>query len=235
MNDVRRLIVNADDFGLSSGINRGIIEACERGIVTSASLMVRADAAKSAAEYARNGRRLSVGLHLDLGEWIYRDGAWTPLYQVVDAEDETAVENEVRRQLDAFSDLMRQPPTHLDSHQHAHRDDPLRSIATRMARELDVPLRHFCPAVRYCGHFYGQTAKGEPMSEAIRVEALLALFRSLGAGITELACHPGYADDARTTYRGERANEVATLCDSRVRRLLSAERIELADFSSVTG
>jgi len=51
--DERRLIVNADDFGQSPGINRGIMEAHERGIVTSVSLMVRWPAAVEAAAYAR--------------------------------------------------------------------------------------------------------------------------------------------------------------------------------------
>src|SRR5436190_23980393 len=64
----RAVIVNADDFGQSAGINRGIIEAHERGIVTSASLMVRWPAAPAAAAYACAHRGLSVGLHVDLGE-----------------------------------------------------------------------------------------------------------------------------------------------------------------------
>ena len=51
--DTRRLIVNADDFGQSAGINEGIIRCHERGIVTSASLMVRWPHAAAAAEYAR--------------------------------------------------------------------------------------------------------------------------------------------------------------------------------------
>jgi len=65
----RLLIVNADDFGLSDGVNRGIVEAHERGIVTSASLMVWHDAARAAAAYARGRPQLDVGVHLDLGEW----------------------------------------------------------------------------------------------------------------------------------------------------------------------
>ena len=61
--DVRCVIINADDFGLSAGINRGIIEAHERGIVTSASLMVRWPAAEYARAHrcgARRGRRGSL-------------------------------------------------------------------------------------------------------------------------------------------------------------------------------
>ena len=58
----RYLIVNADDFGQSEGINRGIITAHEKGIVTSASLMVRWDAARQAAKYAGSNRALGIGL-----------------------------------------------------------------------------------------------------------------------------------------------------------------------------
>src|SRR5437899_1259327 len=74
---VRILIVNADDFGQTAGINRGIIEAHERGIVTSVSLMTRWPAAHEAARYCLSHRSLSLGLHFDLGEWRFRDGGWS--------------------------------------------------------------------------------------------------------------------------------------------------------------
>ena len=67
---MRRLIVNADDFGLTSGINRAIVEARERGIVTSATLMANAGAFDQAAEMARateaDGWAFSVGCHVVL-------------------------------------------------------------------------------------------------------------------------------------------------------------------------
>src|SRR5437870_8870577 len=111
----RSVIVNADDFGLSSGVNRGIIEAHQHGIVTSASLMVRWPAAVEAAAMARECPKLSVGLHLDLGEWTYRGGQWVQLYEVVDLEDADAVRREVREQFDRFCESTSHPPTHLDS------------------------------------------------------------------------------------------------------------------------
>src|SRR5258706_4403995 len=101
----RRLIVNADDFGLSVGVNRGIIEAHERGIVTSASLMVRPPAAPEAAAYARRNLGLGVGLHLDLGEWIFKDREWARLYEVVNAEDAEAGSHEVALQLEEIRKL----------------------------------------------------------------------------------------------------------------------------------
>src|SRR5438552_1298467 len=84
----RYLIVNADDFGLSVGVNRGIIRAHEEGIVTSASLMVRWPAAAEAAAYARTAARLGVGLHVDLAEWVYQAQEWVLRYQVVPADEE---------------------------------------------------------------------------------------------------------------------------------------------------
>ena len=60
---MRRLIVNADDFGLTAGVTDGIVEAHVNGIVTSTSLMVDAAGAAYAVSRAREHPGLSVGLH----------------------------------------------------------------------------------------------------------------------------------------------------------------------------
>lgn len=230
MTMTRSLIVNADDFGLSAGVNRGIIEAHERGIVTSASMMVRWPAAGGAATYARSHPQLAVGLHVDLGEWAYRGERWEPVYEVVAADDRDAVVAEVARQLDVFRQLLGGEPTHLDSHQHVHRDEPLRSVLTALARDLAVPLRHCDPRVQYCGQFYGQTGKGLPFPDAISMDGLIRVLAGLPPGVTELACHPGVGDDLDSMYRGERAAEVMALCDPRVRETITAHGIDLISF-----
>src|SRR6266571_2896442 len=112
----RFLIVNADDFGQSSGINRGIIKAHADGIVTSASLMVRWPAAAEAAAYARAHPRLSLGLHFDLAECTHDRGTWVPVYMRVNWDDSKEVEQELREQLNLFRELVGQDPTHLASH-----------------------------------------------------------------------------------------------------------------------
>jgi predicted glycoside hydrolase/deacetylase ChbG (UPF0249 family) len=226
---MRRLIVNADDFGATPGINRGIARAHEEGIVTSASLMVRREAAGEAAAYARRRPQLGVGLHVDLGEWRLENGDWRTTYARVPLDDADAVAAEATSQLESFRRLLGRDPTHLDSHQHVHRREPARSVLRRLARELGVPLRHYS-AVRYCGAFYGQDECARPLADAIEVEALLSLVAALPAGTTELCCHPGEPDGLEAAYGAERARELESLCDPRVRALVADEEIVLCTF-----
>jgi predicted glycoside hydrolase/deacetylase ChbG (UPF0249 family) len=233
MSTRRYLVVNADDLGQSTGVNRGVIEAHERGIVTSASLMVRWPAAPEAAAYGRERPDLGLGLHLDLGEWAYREGAWMPVYEVAPTDDGAAVAEEAARQLAAFRGLVGRDPTHLDSHQHVHRREPVRSVLVGVARELSVPLRHCSPGLRHRGDFYGQTAEGSPLPGAVSADALIGIIAAIPPGVTELACHPGLADDElESAYRDARAEEVEALCDPRVLAAIGAEEIELCSFDS---
>src|SRR5688572_15224049 len=229
----RAAIVNADDFGQGAGINRGIVEAHERGIVTSASLMVRWPTAPAAAAYARAHPRLSVGLHVDLGESIYRGGEWISLYERVNRRDARAVEAEIRAQLSLCRELLRRDPTNVDSHQHVHTEEPARSILEGIAVELGVPLRHYSTRVQHEGRFYGQGRTGAPLAAGITAAHLIDLLRALPAGITEVACHPGFAADLDTMYRTERQLEVKALCDPAVRRTVGDEGIELIGFAEL--
>jgi predicted glycoside hydrolase/deacetylase ChbG (UPF0249 family) len=231
----RILIVNADDLGLSSGVNRGIARAHDEGVVTSASAMVRRDAIEEAVEVARARPRLSVGLHVDLSEWVYRDGEWVPLYEVVVEEDRAAVEAEVAAQLASFVALFGRQPTHLDSHQHRHMEDPVRSVVVETSRRLGVPVRGCTPGIEYRGDFYGQIGAGEPYPEAITVDALLRVLTSLPDGTTELGCHPAAEAEEGSSYSSERPLELEVLCDSRVRAAVRDSGIELRSFAALPG
>jgi chitin disaccharide deacetylase len=229
----RFLIVNADDFGRSAGINRGVFKTVEDGIVTSASLMVRWPAAGDAAAWARSRPGFGVGLHADLGEWVPRDDAWACVYEVAPLHDRDSVRRELDRQLSLFRSLLGRPPTHLDSHQHVHHIEPVAALLQAVADEVGIPLRGRSPHVRYCGGFYGQTPKGAPLPSAIGVAGLISLLEGLPAGTTELSCHPGLDNDVDSPYRAERSQEVVTLCDSQVRRALVAREITLCSFSDL--
>jgi chitin disaccharide deacetylase len=226
---VRRLIVNADDFGLSAAVNAGVVRAHREGIVTSASLMVRQPAARAAAAAVRECPELSVGLHVDLGEWVRRDGGWHPRYVRVDDSDAEAVAGEVERQVEAFQTLLQRDPTHLDSHQHVHRDEPTRTILVRTAQELGVPLRHHSLA-RYYGGFYGQGKDGSALADAIGPIALAKLIQTLPAGTTELCCHPAEWVHQDWDYGVERIAELNSLCHPAVRAAVAASGVELMSF-----
>lgn len=136
MSATRRLIVNADDFGLSAGVNRGILEAHAAGVVTSASLMVNTAAFAVAAAAARQAPSLSVGLHLNLTvgapvsppqtvpSLCGRDGRLLPLRNLVTrAFTGRLVASEVERECAAQMARARAAGvrlTHLDGHLHAH-------------------------------------------------------------------------------------------------------------------
>jgi predicted glycoside hydrolase/deacetylase ChbG (UPF0249 family) len=222
----RQLIVNADDLGLSAGVNRGIARAHEEGILTSASLLVRAPHAEAAARYARAHRELGTGLHLDLEEWHYAGTPWIGAHESLDRGDRDAVAAEIAAQLDRFVALMGRQPSHLDSHHHLHREDPARGIVLEHGARLDVPIRHLSPGIRFEGGFYA----GGGAKERISAEALCALLRALAPGVTELGCHPALDDTSGSSYSDERTLETETLCSPAVRATVAEERISLRSF-----
>jgi chitin disaccharide deacetylase len=228
----RFLIVNADDFGLSDPVNAGIAEAHEQGIVTSASLMVRRPAVAAAVEAARHHPGLAVGIHLDLGEWVYEGGQWRVAYERCSSQEPSEVERECRAQVETFRHLLGRDPTHVDSHQHVHMSEPVASVAAALAEELGVPLR--AHAIRYEGGFYGQTGKGEPWPEGIAVEYLVELVESLPQGWTEIGCHPGLGvGGSESSYAAEREQEVRSLCEPSVRSALERAGVALRSFADV--
>jgi predicted glycoside hydrolase/deacetylase ChbG (UPF0249 family) len=231
----RILIVNADDFGRTPSVNEGIARAHEGGIVTSASLMVRWPAARAAAARARDLERLSIGLHLDLGEWLSRNGHWSLVYRVVPLDEPAAVAAEAQRQLAEFRRLLNRDPTHLDSHQHVHNDAAISGVLRELAAELGVPLREHDPRIRFEGGFFGQESDGTPVYGAITADGLTALLDEMPAGITELCCHPGGGRDSWSVYDRERAAEVQALCDPAVRAAIEERGIELRSFAELAG
>lgn len=203
MAEPRFLIVNADDLGLSAAVNDGIFAAHERGIVTSASLMVDRPAAEGAAEALAEHPDLAVGLHLE--------------------------PDDCRGQLERFRELVGRVPTHLDSHKHVHEAEPVRAVAEGMAAELGVPLRN--RAVRYEGRFFARDAGGEPQPQAISPEHLVELIQSLPSGWTEIGCHPAAGPVPSSSYDAERQVELRTLCDPRVKILLNVSDVRLCSFA----
>lgn len=217
------VIFNADDFGYSGGINRGIVEAHERGVVTSATLIVNAPATREAVALARAHPRLAVGLHVNFTNEAKR---------LIDLDDPAACRAELWRQYRLFRELMGGwQPTHLDSHQHVHRDPRRRRLFEELAAAEGLPLRDQ-PPVTFKGGFYAQWEYGVSDPEKVSLGALQRiLHREIGAGIYEMACHPGYYDPAlEAVYHHDREHELRTLTDRRLRDVLAEEAVRLISY-----
>jgi predicted glycoside hydrolase/deacetylase ChbG (UPF0249 family) len=213
---VKLLIVTADDFGMSHGVNRGIVQAHREGILTSTSLMVHRRTSVEAAALGRDCPALSVGLHLEL-----------------DPDSTADVPAELDRQLGRFTELVGAPPTHVDSHHDVHRHPRVLPYVRVWAERIGVPVRGYS-RVRHLSKFYGQWG-GETHLEQISVDGLLRLLDSeLGPGVTELTCHAGYVDEGLvSSYATEREAELRTLCDPRARQALAERSIRLVGFRNL--
>jgi chitin disaccharide deacetylase len=219
----KRLVVNADDFGASIGVNRGILDCHTRGIVTSTSLMVTGRAVREAVAMSRDCPLLSVGLHWDV---------WGEDEREFDLNDLAAVRETFRQQMDEFYRLLGRGPTHVDSHRHAHRDHRVRALFKELIEPLAVPLRGE-RGVRFVGGFYAQWEWLVTNLEYISVPALERMLREeVKEGWTEFSCHPGYVSAGfESVYLSEREAEVLTLTDPRIRDTVDSLSIRLASYA----
>jgi chitin disaccharide deacetylase len=137
---VRRLIVNADDFGLTQGVNRAIVEAHDHGVVTSATLMANGRAFEDAIQRAKSAARLSLGCHVVLVDGLpVLDAGKTPTLSNQKARDGRFDESLNRFALRAVSGRIHADEieaeaaaqirklqaagiavSHLDTHKHTH-------------------------------------------------------------------------------------------------------------------
>jgi predicted glycoside hydrolase/deacetylase ChbG (UPF0249 family) len=158
-----RLIINADDFGISRGVNIGIIEAAVAEVVTSASMIVNLPAFADALDSAALCPTLSLGLHLNLtvGRPLTRAPSLTrhdtgefftlPVLVaraslgLLDASD---IARECLAQIDRMTDAGF-PPTHLDSHRHVHAHPAIFAVVARAAASRGIfQVRIPCESLR---------------------------------------------------------------------------------------
>lgn len=217
---MRYLIVNADDFGYGAGVNRGVAECIDRGVVTSAGLMVNTPGTEEAVRMAEERKGLSLGLHVNFTNEAQR---------LVEFDDPAVCDAELRRQFDRFVALVGRSPTHIDGHQHVHRFCP--AVFLALAKEHGVPLREQ-PPVAFKGGFYAQWQYGVSEPSRVSVATLAQILRGeIVNGIFELAVHPGYSDPAvHYVYDHDRELELATLCDPEIPRIIRDEGIRLISY-----
>ena len=148
---MKKLIVNADDFGLLNCVNSGITEAYNKGILTSSTMMLNMPGSADAIELAKK-YSIPTGIHLNLnaGKPLVSYELSDPLtgefykdvYVLID-KIKTGVfsENSIEKELYAQLALMKDSGlniTHIDSHKHSHQFLPLFKIIEKLAEKFGI-------------------------------------------------------------------------------------------------
>jgi predicted glycoside hydrolase/deacetylase ChbG (UPF0249 family) len=254
---MKRLIVNADDFGRGSGVNAGIVRAHRGGIVTATTLMVSAPASVEAGRIARSTPSLDVGLHLTLTygrpvtdparipSLVEPDGAFPRdpaafLGRGRATRDEALVE--YRAQHARALDLLGRAPTHLDTHHWLHDEPALEWAIIALARETGAAVRPHDDAqrdrLRAAGvHTVDRYRRDFQHAGQVDVATLERILAELpDESLTELGCHPGEPDpelERTSAYAALRVTELATLTDPRARAAVARNGIALVTYAAL--
>jgi len=225
------LVVNADDFGYTHGVNKGIIKAHTKGIVTSTSLMVYGKAVAEAKELSAFPR-LSVGLHFQItGEGLLNVGIQKKVFLPLSSTQR--IKKEFSKQVDEFAKIVGKKPTHLDSHHNVHSHPKVKPIFEEYSKKHSVPIRHFS-GVKFIEDFFGWDDSRVTDPSRIGTDSLLHILSRLDDDISELLCHPGIVDQELrniTKYADERSAELQTLTDKRVMEQIRRSKIQLVNWS----
>ncbi|WP_405156676.1 carbohydrate deacetylase [Paenibacillus sp. FSL K6-0108] len=246
----KQVIINADDFGLSPGVNQGIIQAYQAGGITSTSMMVNMPGFDHALSLAKSLPDLGIGLHFNLtyGRPV-SDPAFVPSLVKPDGSFHQCQCGFIRdvadiaKELDAqWNVLVQAPlsPTHLDSHQLLHQNDPIifQIMAEKAVRE-NIPLRR--SQVRHASPDMPpprmtDTILLDTYGDHEGLQRLLLYLYTLQDGITEIVCHPGYVDDALreiSNWLDIREHELAVFVNPDVPRTLQALGIVPINYRAV--
>ena len=252
---MRRLIVNADDLGMTAGVTNGVVAALEGGVVTSASAMVcRSRSAEHVRAAARRlPRKLGVHLQLSAGAPVSSPERVASLVDASGRFPRHLVEDAILDEDEAFSEWSAQveaaialglSPTHVDSHHGIHRYDSLLAVYCAVARRYGLKARGGSPALAtriraervVCPDICEArwTMSGGPLDALC--ERLRAAYAECGDDcVVELVTHPGHVDDELrevSSYSDGRAGELAVLCAPETAAAfddMGIERIGFAD------
>jgi hypothetical protein len=249
----RRLIVNADDFGMTDGVSRGIAGAHRAGIVTSATAMVHLKSLEASLPYLREVPGLALGLHITL-TWgaplagadrvpslVEPDGRFPRDKAVLAGRARPEeVARECAAQLARFVHTVGRLPTHVDSHHQVHTLPPACEAVLDLATKHGFPVRSPDDEVRRQARARGLVTPDAFLGGAgdepyWTVERLLETIRSLPDGTTEIMCHPGHydADLAHSRYGRQREVEFATFTHPAVRDAVRKAGVQLISYAAL--
>jgi predicted glycoside hydrolase/deacetylase ChbG (UPF0249 family) len=244
---MKYLIVNADDYNLTEGVSLGIMEAFDKGIVTSTTFMVNIPDGDKNLKLLLNSS-ISAGIHfnLTLGEPLCKDvpaiinneGRFNRQFHI-ESEDISQVLLEIDAQYNRFLEYGIKP-SHFDSHHHVHTRPELKNIFFDFACKKNLPMRsrsvihkdetsawHIKTPDYFYENFYGESA------DFLTMENIL---KNLKDGVSELMCHPGYNSNFLediSSYTDNREKELSVLTDPEILKLVDYLGIKLIGYSDI--
>lgn len=247
---MRKLIVNADDFGLTRGINKGIVQGFRLGIITSATALVNMPCWPHAASLVSKLAGLGVGLHFNLTvgsplttpqyipSLVNKRGKFHGNLEQLTQADSLDVVRELYNQ---YNRLLRSgiKPTHIDSHEDVHTLDNILAILLDFAALHHLPLR-LVPQARSRYSNAGAATTGDLIDAFQDKGANRPNFERLldncRAETVEFRCHPGMVDadlEAVSAYTWQRERELAVVCAYNKEEFPRRYGFELIPFSGL--
>jgi len=245
---MRILIVNADDFGLTQGVNAGILGAYRHGIVTSTTALVNGAIPRAQVDAALDSG-IGIGLHINLtlgapitGAPSLVDGGgrfMRDARQAAARARPAEIEAEIGAQFERFETLFRRLPSHLDTHHHIGLLSPVREVVLAWAVRRRLPVRSQNASARRAArsaglatpdHFFGESGPDAYWTPA----RALGHLKRLPGGVSEFMTHPGHCDAelSYSRYGRHRETELVGL-GAAARAAAAALGIRLCDFGAL--
>lgn len=227
---MKKLIVNADDFGFNEKINQGILHSYKNGVVTSTSLIVTKEGFEDAVNLAKENPKLSIGLHLDLDEFFEIDHT----RGIIVGQKQTplplnVISGEIKRQVEL---VLSKGITidHLTGHHHVHLIDEIFPIVVDITKEYRILAMRFHRKILYNKDRYDEFKSILDNNGIVYPPHFIEgwYWGNIDEVFTiaELMTHPGYGELWREY-------ELSSSCDIKLKMYLREKNIELITYSDL--
>ena len=236
---MQRIIFNADDLGLSRGVNAGILHCYKDGVVNSASLMTTTAYFEETVFLIQDNQLENIGLHFTEAPSLLKnhksivnaDGTFKRDICNIDNVDLKEVYKEVEAQY--FRAIKAGVKiNHLDSHHHIHMSYKLRKVFIEFSKKHNLPLRKIDNAARnplrilefyldtYKASYYTKQFTPEFYEDKVSESSLINILNTYKNENVEIMCHPGYLDSDNGIYNENRLKELTVLCSATLKEIL---------------
>lgn len=240
-----KLIINADDFGYSNGVNYGIIDAYKNGIVRSTTIMAGMPGFDHAVELAKENKGLGVGVHLTLTCYkpvldnhktiVNKEGYFDRrLYNKENIKniDLEEIYSEFEAQIEKVKNAGIEI-THLDSHHHVHTIKELKPVIERILSKYKLPIRggldyeiDYDKIMNFNGSFYNENINLNGFEKLLEEDI----------EVLDIMSHPAYLDKLifeSSSYNTKRMDELELLTSDKVKDLIKEKGIELSNYRNI--